>query len=164
MKKSNSLVTAELKKNKKCHILTIFPVLGKGTHICIIIANCLSQHLMIKHTCGVLPKDKCLLVQLVIGIVGKTVTSARSEKGKSLFSAVFDFYHQQKLIVNLENHSPGFDRKIISFAWRVTNRFERYIASLDWWLVTIGNNCMWWSMNLENIAKTSALLVQQIVA
>ena len=58
---------------------------------------------------------KCLLVQLVIGIVGKTVRSARSEKGKSLFSAVFDFYHQQKLIVNLENHSPGFDRKIISF-------------------------------------------------
>ena len=33
---------------------------------------------------------KCLLVQLVIGIVGKTVTSARSEKGKSLFLAVFD--------------------------------------------------------------------------
>ena len=58
---------------------------------------------------------KCLLVQLVIGIVGKTVRSARSEKAKSLFLAVFDFYHQQKLIVNLVSHSPGFDRKIIFF-------------------------------------------------
>ena len=34
-KKSNCLVRAELqKKKKKCHILTIFPVLGKSTHIC----------------------------------------------------------------------------------------------------------------------------------
>ena len=34
MKKSKRLVTAELQKNKKCHIVTIFPVLGKLTHIC----------------------------------------------------------------------------------------------------------------------------------
>ena len=33
MKKSKRLVTAELQKNKKCHILTIFPVLGKMTHM-----------------------------------------------------------------------------------------------------------------------------------
>ena len=32
-KKSNRLVTAKLKKIKKCHILTIFPVLGKLTHM-----------------------------------------------------------------------------------------------------------------------------------
>ena len=34
VEKSNRLVTAELKKIKKCHILTIFPVLGKLTHMC----------------------------------------------------------------------------------------------------------------------------------
>ena len=36
-------------------------------------------------------------------------------------------------------------------------RLERYIANiafLDRWLVTIGNNCIWWSMNLKSIAKT----------
>ena len=32
MKKSNCLVTVELQKNSKCHILTIFPVLGNLTH------------------------------------------------------------------------------------------------------------------------------------
>ena len=32
-KKSNCLVAAELQKINKCHILTIFPVLGKLTHI-----------------------------------------------------------------------------------------------------------------------------------
>ena len=37
LKKSNYLVRAELQKNegKKCHILTIFPALGKLTQMCI---------------------------------------------------------------------------------------------------------------------------------
>ena len=33
VEQSNRLVTAELQRNKKCHILTIFPVLGKLTHL-----------------------------------------------------------------------------------------------------------------------------------
>ena len=38
-----------------------------------------------------------------------------------------------------------------------SDRLERYIAniaSLDWWLATIGNNHIWWSMNLKNIGPS----------
>ena len=44
----------------------------------------------------------------------------------------------------------------ISIADMMLIRLERYItniASLDWWLATIGNNRIPWSVNLKNIRK-----------
>ena len=44
------------------------------------------------------------------------------------------------------------------------NDTSQNIATLDRWLATIGNNRIWWSMNLKNIAKTAVLMVKQKIA
>ena len=46
-KKSNRLVTSELQKNKKCHILSIFPVLGKLTQWAFTFSLCSCMFLML---------------------------------------------------------------------------------------------------------------------